>query len=59
MICFLVLRLRRMSFDMKFLLLRPKKISYMCIELSLSVIDLELQLKISHDLADIDVIDTS
>jgi hypothetical protein len=33
--------------------------SYLCIELSLSRIDLWLQLKISHELADIYVIDRS
>jgi hypothetical protein len=33
--------------------------SYLCIELSLSRIDLLLQLNISHGLMDIDVIDRS
>jgi hypothetical protein len=33
--------------------------SYLCIELSLSRTDLLLQLKISHGLTDIDVIDMS
>ena len=33
--------------------------SYLCIELSLSGTDLLLQLKIIHELADIDVIDKS
>ena len=42
---------------MSFLLQRPRKMSYLCIELNLSGTDLMLQLKISHELADIVVID--
>jgi hypothetical protein len=34
-----------------------RKISYLCIELNLSRIDMMLQLKISHELSDIVVID--
>jgi hypothetical protein len=41
---------------MDFLLLRPRKMSYLCIELNMFRIDLMLQLKISHVLADIVVI---
>jgi hypothetical protein len=54
---FLALGLRRMSFDMGFLLLRPRKMSYLYIELNLSRTYIMLQLKISHGLADIVVID--
>jgi hypothetical protein len=46
-----------MSFNMGFLLSRPRKMSYICIELNLFGTDLMLQLKISHVLADIIVID--
>jgi hypothetical protein len=46
-----------MSFGMGFLLPMPKKISYQYIELNMSGIYLMLQLKISHGLADIVVID--
>jgi hypothetical protein len=56
-ICFLALGLRRMSFGMGFLLLKPRKMSYLCIELNLSETDLMLQLKISYGLADIVVMD--
>jgi hypothetical protein len=54
---FLALGLRMMSFDMDFLLPKPKKISHLCIKLNIFVIDLMLQLKISHELIDIVVID--
>jgi hypothetical protein len=54
---FLALGLRRMSFGMSFLLLGPRKISYLCIELNLLETDLMLQLKINYELADIVVID--
>jgi hypothetical protein len=54
---FLARRLRKMSFGMGFLLLRPKKMSYICIELNLFGTDMMLQLKINHELADIVVID--
>jgi hypothetical protein len=56
-ICFLTLRLRRISFGIGFLLPRPRKMSYLCIELNLSGTDLMLQLKISHGLMDIVVIE--
>jgi hypothetical protein len=56
-ICFLALGLTRMSFGMSFLLPRPRKTSYLCIELNLSKTDLMLQLKNSHELVDIVVID--
>jgi hypothetical protein len=42
---------------MGFLLLSPKKMSYLCIELNLSIIDLKLQLKINHELVNVVVID--
>jgi hypothetical protein len=42
---------------MNFLLSRPKKMNYLCIELNLFGTNLILQLKISHELADIVVID--
>jgi hypothetical protein len=44
---------------LNFLLSGPKNMNYLCIELSLFRIDLLLKLKISHGLADIDVIDRS
>jgi hypothetical protein len=56
-ICFLALGLKRMSFGIDFLLSRPRKINYLCIELNLFETDLMLQLKIRHGLADIVVID--
>jgi hypothetical protein len=46
-----------MSFGISFLLPGPRKISYLCIVLNLSTIDLMLQLKISHELTNIVVID--
>jgi hypothetical protein len=54
---FLTLGLRMMSFGMGFLLPRPRKMSYLCIELNLSETNMILQLKISHKLVDIVVID--
>jgi hypothetical protein len=45
-----------MSFGMGFLLPRPRKMSYLCIELNISGTYMMLQLKISHGLADIIVI---
>ena len=54
---FQALGLRRMSFGMSFLLPRPRKMNYLCIELNMSIIDLMLQLKISHKLANTVVID--
>jgi hypothetical protein len=54
---FLALELRRMSFGMGFLLPRLRKMSYLCIELNLSKTYLMLQLKISHELANIVIID--
>jgi hypothetical protein len=54
---FLALRLRRMSFGMCFMLSRLRKMTYLCIKLNLSGTDLMLQLKISHGLADIVIID--
>jgi hypothetical protein len=54
---FLALGLRRMSFDMDFLLPKSVNMSYLCIKLNISGTDLMLQLKISHGLADIVVID--
>jgi hypothetical protein len=56
-IYFLAFGLRRMSFNMNFLLLVPRKMSYLCSELNLSGTNLMLQLKISHGLAVIFVID--
>jgi hypothetical protein len=53
----LALGLRRMSFGINFLLLGPRKISYLCIKLNLFGTYLTLQMKISHRLADIVVID--
>jgi hypothetical protein len=53
---FLVLMFRRMSLGMSFLLPRPRKMSYLCIELNLSGTNMVLQLKISHGLVDIIVI---
>jgi hypothetical protein len=53
----LALGLRRMSFGINFLLPRLRKISYLCIKLNLFGTDLMLQMKISHRLADIVVID--
>jgi hypothetical protein len=55
-ICFLSLRFRRMSLGMSFPLPMHKKMSYLCIELNLSGTDIVLQLKISHGLVDIIVI---
>jgi hypothetical protein len=52
-ISFLALRFKRMSFDMDFLLPRPRKISYICIELNLYMM---LQLKISLGLTNVVVI---
>jgi hypothetical protein len=37
-----------MSFGVEFLLLEPRKMGYLCIELNLFETDLILQLKISH-----------
>jgi hypothetical protein len=54
---FLALGLRKMSFGMGFLLPRPRKMSYLCIELNLSGTEMMLQLIISHELANIIVID--
>jgi hypothetical protein len=56
MIRVLVFEFRRMSFGMGFLLTGSRKMSYLCIELNLSEIDLIFQLKINHELADIVVI---
>jgi hypothetical protein len=56
MIRFLTLGLKRMSFGIGFLLPRPRKMSYLWIELNLFEIDLMLQLKISYGLVDIVVI---
>jgi hypothetical protein len=56
-ICFLAIELRRMSFNMNFLLPRPRKTNYLCIEFNLFGINLMLQLKINYKLADIIVID--
>jgi hypothetical protein len=42
---------------MSFLLSGLRKMNYLCIELNLSIIDLMLQLKISHKLSYIVVID--
>jgi hypothetical protein len=56
-ICFLLFGLRRISFDIDFLLPGLRKISYLCIEFNLFEIGLMLQLKISHRLANIVVID--
>jgi hypothetical protein len=56
-ICSLAFKLRRMSFSISFLLLKPRKMSYLCIELNISRTDMMLQLKISHGLVDIIVIE--
>jgi hypothetical protein len=53
---FLVFILRIMSFGMSFLLSILKKINYLCIELNISRTYIMLQLKISHELADIVII---
>jgi hypothetical protein len=53
----LALRLRKMRFGMGFLLPRTRKISYLCIELNLFGTEMMLQLKISHELANIIIID--
>ena len=55
---FLALKLKRMSFGICFLLLRLRKMSYLFIELNLSIVVLMLQLKISYRLADIVVMST-
>ena len=46
-----------MSFDINFLLIWPKNMSYPCIELNLFGTNLMLQLKISHGLMNIVIID--
>jgi hypothetical protein len=53
----LALELRRMSFGMSFLFPRQRRMSYLYNELNLSETNLMLQLKISHELVDIIVID--
>ena len=45
-------------FGMGFLLQRPTKMNYLCIELNLSRTYMMIQLKISHGLTDLIVIDT-
>jgi hypothetical protein len=54
---FLAFGIKRMSFDMDFLLSGLRKMSYLCIEFNLSRTNLMLQLKINHRLVDIVVID--
>jgi hypothetical protein len=53
---FLTLRFMRMSLGMSFLLPRLRKMSYLCIELNLSRTNMVLQLKISHELVNIIII---
>jgi hypothetical protein len=48
---------KMMSFGIEFSTPKAENMSYLCIELNLSRTDLLLQLKISHGLVDIDVID--
>jgi hypothetical protein len=55
-IYFLALEIRKMSFDMNFPLVGQRKMRYLCIELNLSIINIMLQLKISHELVDIVII---
>jgi hypothetical protein len=57
MIHFLTLKLRMMSFGMSFLLPGPRNMSYLCTELNQSRTNMMLQLKISHGLTNIVVID--
>jgi hypothetical protein len=54
---FLAFGIKRMSFDMDFLLSGLRKMSYLGIEFNLSRTNLMLQLKINHKLVDIVVID--
>jgi hypothetical protein len=46
---FMALRFKRISFSMDFLLLEPRKMSYLCIELNMFGTNLMLQLKISYE----------
>jgi hypothetical protein len=45
-----------MIFNMDFLLIRPRNMSYLCIKLNMSRTNLMLQLKISHGLVNIVVV---
>jgi hypothetical protein len=56
---FLAFGLRKMSFDIRFFASGLRNISYLYIELSLFKTYKLLQLKISHSLTDIDIIDQS
>jgi hypothetical protein len=52
-----VIRFEENEFQHGFFALRPRKMSYLCIDLNLFETNMMLQLKISHGLADIIVID--